>query len=116
MDVANGQKPHGGQLSTGGGTGLDKNNDWQMELLMEKLRSKSSAFKSLVETAKNLRMAMLDKRFSIDSVEKGQLQKCLDTEIARQLNSLQSMAKSSTGLKFMMASSELCFYIIRGTI
>lgn len=40
---------------------MDKNKEWQMELLMEKLRSKSSAFKSLVETAKNLRMAMLVK-------------------------------------------------------
>lgn len=38
---------------------MDKGKEWQMELLMEKLRSKSSSFKSLVETAKNLRMAML---------------------------------------------------------
>jgi len=30
-----------------------------MELLMEKLRSKASSFKPLVETAKNMRMAML---------------------------------------------------------
>lgn len=30
-----------------------------MELLMEKLRSKSSTLKPLVETAKNMRMAML---------------------------------------------------------
>ena len=49
----------GGQVLTGGGTGTDKAKEWQMELLMEKLRSKTSAFKSLVETAKNLRMAML---------------------------------------------------------
>lgn len=30
-----------------------------MELLMEKLRSKASTFKPLVETAKNMRMAMV---------------------------------------------------------
>lgn len=46
-------------MSAGGGNGPDKAKEWQMELLMEKLRSKASAFKSLVETAKNLRMAML---------------------------------------------------------
>lgn len=49
----------GGPVSTGGGAGLEKSKEWQMELLMEKLRSKASTFKSLVETAKNLRMAML---------------------------------------------------------
>lgn len=30
-----------------------------MELLMEKLRSKASTFKPLVETAKNMRMALV---------------------------------------------------------
>lgn len=49
----------GGQPSAIGGTGMDKGKEWQMELLMEKLRSKASTFKSLVETAKTLRMAML---------------------------------------------------------
>lgn len=49
----------GGQPSATGGSGMDKGKEWQMELLMEKLRSKASTFKSLVETAKNLRMAML---------------------------------------------------------
>lgn len=49
----------GGQSTATGGSGMDKGKEWQMELLMEKLRSKASTFKSLVETAKNLRMAML---------------------------------------------------------
>lgn len=89
-----------------------------MELMMEKLRSKASGFKSLVETAKNLRMTMLvsnkktkknniffsqgnlfvfwlqDKRFAIDSVEKNQLQKCLDTlQHSIKVTSLQSMVE-----------------------
>lgn len=48
-----------GQSSTSGGSATEKGKDWQLELLMEKLRSKSSTFKPLVETAKNMRMAML---------------------------------------------------------
>ncbi|XP_063975232.1 mediator of RNA polymerase II transcription subunit 1 [Diachasmimorpha longicaudata] len=112
MDATNGQKPFGGHPPTGGTTGVDKNKEWQMELLMEKLRSKSSALKSLVETAKNLRMAMLDKRFAIDSVEKGQLQKCLDTlQHSIKVTSLQSMVERlesltrQLGLKFAMVPS-----------
>jgi hypothetical protein len=49
----------GGQSTVGGGSTSDKSKEWQMELLMEKLRSKASTFKPLVETAKNMRMAML---------------------------------------------------------
>lgn len=37
----------------------DKTKDWQLELLMEKLRSKAVQFKSFTETSKNVRMAML---------------------------------------------------------
>lgn len=36
-----------------------KTKEWELELLMEKLRSKGSSLKSLPETGKNLRMAML---------------------------------------------------------
>ncbi|XP_017881102.1 mediator of RNA polymerase II transcription subunit 1-like [Ceratina calcarata] len=110
MDVANGQKPISGQPPASGSSGVDKGKDWQMELLMEKLRSKASTFKSLVETAKNLRMAMLDKRFAIDSAEKSQLQKCLDTlQHSIKVTSLQSMVERlesltrQLGLKFMMS-------------
>ncbi|EGI60674.1 hypothetical protein G5I_11094 [Acromyrmex echinatior] len=59
MDATNGQKPHAGQPSPGGGSASDKGKEWQMEFLMEKLRSKSSTYKPLMETAKNMRMAML---------------------------------------------------------
>ncbi|PBC27227.1 Mediator of RNA polymerase II transcription subunit [Apis cerana cerana] len=110
MDVANGQKSLSGQSSATGSSGMDKGKEWQMELLMEKLRSKASTYKSLVETAKNLRMAMLDKRFAIDSAEKSQLQKCLDTlQHSIKVTSLQSMVERlesltrQLGLKFMMS-------------
>ena len=48
-----------GQPTSGAGLIIDKAKEWQMELLMEKLRSKASSLKPLVETAKNMRMAML---------------------------------------------------------
>jgi mediator of RNA polymerase II transcription subunit 1 len=38
---------------------MDKAKEWQLELLMEKLRSKTGQFKSFVETAKALRMSLL---------------------------------------------------------
>lgn len=38
---------------------MDKNKDWQLELLMEKLRSKASQLKSFSEISKNVRMTML---------------------------------------------------------
>ncbi|XP_018365333.1 PREDICTED: mediator of RNA polymerase II transcription subunit 1 [Trachymyrmex cornetzi] len=110
MDATNGQKPHVGQPSPGGGSASDKGKEWQMEFLMEKLRSKSSTYKPLVETAKNMRMAMLDKRFAIDSIEKNQLQKCLDTlQHSIKVTSFQSMVERleslarQLGLKFMMS-------------
>lgn len=53
-----------GQPSTSTGVTSDKGKEWQMELLMEKLRSKSSTLKPLVETAKNMRMAMLVREIS----------------------------------------------------
>jgi hypothetical protein len=38
---------------------MDKAKEWQLELLMEKLRSKAGQFKSFVESAKALRMSLL---------------------------------------------------------
>lgn len=38
---------------------MDKAKEWQMELMMEKIRSKSGQFKSFVESAKALRMSFL---------------------------------------------------------
>ena len=38
---------------------MDKAKEWQMELLMEKLRSKAGQYKPFSESAKMLRMALL---------------------------------------------------------
>lgn len=111
MDAANNQKGVAAP-GAGGSPAVDKGKEWQMELLMEKLRSKASSFKSFVEIAKNLRMSMLDKRFALDSVEKNQLQKCLDTlQHSIKVTSLQSMVERlesltrQLGLKFMPGPS-----------
>ncbi|XP_046475793.1 mediator of RNA polymerase II transcription subunit 1 isoform X1 [Neodiprion pinetum] len=117
MDAGNNQKglPAPGAV---GSPAVDKGKEWQMELLMEKLRSKAASFKSFVEIAKNLRMAMLDKRFALDSVEKNQLQKCLDTlQHSIKVTSLQSMVERlesltrQLGLKFMLGTSGTQLFI-----
>lgn len=86
----------------------DRNKKWQMELLMERLRSKSSQYKPLQDTSKHIRMAMLEKRYALDSVEKSNLQKCLDSMqycikvTTRQglVERLESLSRQ-LGLKFM---------------
>ena len=45
---------------------------------MERLRTKAQQHKSFAEMAKAMRMSMLEKRYALDSVEKSNLQKCLD--------------------------------------
>ncbi|XP_031620544.1 mediator of RNA polymerase II transcription subunit 1 isoform X3 [Contarinia nasturtii] len=57
---------------------IERNKKWQMELLMERLRSKSAQYKPLQDTSRNIRIAMLEKRYGLDMVEKSNLQKCLD--------------------------------------
>lgn len=42
---------------------LDKSKELQKEILMEKLRSKTSQFKNLTETSKGVRMALLVSSF-----------------------------------------------------
>lgn len=56
----------------------ERNKKWQMELLMERLRSKSSQYKTLQDTSRCIRISMLEKRYGLDIVEKSNLQKCLD--------------------------------------
>ncbi|XP_063233144.1 mediator of RNA polymerase II transcription subunit 1 [Bacillus rossius redtenbacheri] len=99
-------------------SGVDKTKAWQMELLMEKLRSKAGQFKSLVETAKTLRMQLLEKRYSVDSVERAQLQKCLDTlQHSIKVTTLQGMVERlesvsrQLGLKFTAGPSGLDWFI-----
>ncbi|CAG9858605.1 unnamed protein product [Phyllotreta striolata] len=90
----------------------DKSKDWQLEILMEKLRSKTSQCKSLAEISKNVRMTLLEKRYASDSVEKSQHQKCLDTlQHSIKVTSLQSMVERlesltrQLGLKFVVEHS-----------
>ncbi|KAG4070137.1 hypothetical protein HA402_013380 [Bradysia odoriphaga] len=52
---------------------------WQMELLMERIRSKSTQHKTFQEISRNLRISMLGKQYALDAVEKSNLQKCLDS-------------------------------------
>ncbi|XP_030751629.1 mediator of RNA polymerase II transcription subunit 1 isoform X2 [Sitophilus oryzae] len=94
------------------GSGKDKAKDWQLEILMEKLRSKASQFKSLPEISKNVRMTLLEKRYALDSVEKTQHQKCLDTlQHVIKVTGLQSMIERlesltrQLGLRFVVESS-----------
>ncbi|XP_044734754.1 mediator of RNA polymerase II transcription subunit 1 [Chrysoperla carnea] len=91
---------------------VDKSKDWQMELMMEKLRSKAGQFKTFQETSKNVRMTMLDKRYALDSVDKAQHQKCLDTlQHCIKVTSFQSMVERlesltrQLGLKFTVGPS-----------
>ncbi|XP_021921531.1 mediator of RNA polymerase II transcription subunit 1 isoform X2 [Zootermopsis nevadensis] len=97
---------------------MDKTKEWQMELLMEKLRSKAGQFKSFVESAKALRMSILEKRYPVDNVERNQLQKCLDIlQHSIKVTSLQGMVERlesvtrQLGLKFSPGGSPLDWFI-----
>lgn len=85
----------------------EKSKKWQMELLMERLR-KANQHKPFPELSKAMRMSMLEKRYALDSVEKANLQKCLDSMqhcikvTTRQglVERLESLSRQ-LGLKFM---------------
>ncbi|XP_045477281.1 mediator of RNA polymerase II transcription subunit 1 isoform X2 [Harmonia axyridis] len=96
----------------------EKSKDWQLEILMEKLRSKAAQYKTLPEISKSVRMTMLDKRYAVDSVEKSQHQKCLDTlQYSMKVTSLQSMVERlesltrQLGLKFVVGPSDVQLFI-----
>ncbi|XP_066993755.2 mediator of RNA polymerase II transcription subunit 1 [Anabrus simplex] len=106
------------QKNSGPGQNVDKTKEWQMELLMEKLRSKAGQFKSFVESAKALRMSLLEKRYPVDNVERSQLQKCLDTlQHSIKVTSLQGMVERlesvsrQLGLKFVAGPTGLDWFI-----
>ncbi|XP_043245650.1 mediator of RNA polymerase II transcription subunit 1-like [Amphibalanus amphitrite] len=90
---------------------------WKVEMLMEKLRAKSSNIRTLQESSKNLRLALMDKRQTVDSADRAQLQKCLDQlqgkvkfhSLQGMLDRLESVAKQ-LGIKFRLGSSgQGCF-------
>ncbi|KAL1137993.1 hypothetical protein AAG570_009688 [Ranatra chinensis] len=89
-----------------------------MEMLMEKIRSRAGQHKSFAESAKALRMTLLEKRYSMDSVERSQLQKCLDTlqqnikvtTHQAMVERLESVSRQ-LGLKFVNGPSVLNLFI-----
>ncbi|XP_034832111.1 mediator of RNA polymerase II transcription subunit 1 [Maniola hyperantus] len=95
-----------------------KSKELQKEILMEKLRSKTSQFKNLSETSKAVRMAMLDKRWAVDSADRMILQKCLDSlQHCIKVSSLQSLIERleclsrQLGLKFVVGQSGVNLFI-----
>ncbi|CAB3221812.1 unnamed protein product [Arctia plantaginis] len=97
---------------------IDKSKELQKEILMEKLRSKTSQFKNLTETSKGVRMALLDKRWGIDSADRMILQKCLDSlQHCIKISSLQSLIERleclsrQLGLKFVVGTSGVNLFI-----
>lgn len=86
----------------------EKSKKWQMELLMERLRTKANQHKPFNELSKSMRISMLEKRYALDAVEKANLQKCLDSMqhcikvTTRQglVERLESLSRQ-LGLKFM---------------
>uniref|UniRef100_A0A1A9W550 Mediator of RNA polymerase II transcription subunit 1 n=1 Tax=Glossina brevipalpis TaxID=37001 RepID=A0A1A9W550_9MUSC len=95
-------------LLTSMSNAIEKNKQWQRELLMERIRSHSSQHKTFQELSKAMRMGMLEKRYALDAVEKSNLQKCLDSMqhcikvTSRQglVERLESLSRQ-LGLKFM---------------
>lgn len=97
---------------------MDKTKEWEMEMLMEKLRAKSGQFKSFLESAKALRMALLERRYPVDSVERSQLHKCMDTlQQNIKVTTLQAMVERlesvsrQLGLKFVAGPTGLDWFI-----
>ncbi|XP_052747649.1 mediator of RNA polymerase II transcription subunit 1 [Galleria mellonella] len=97
---------------------LNKSKELQKEILMEKLRSKTSQFKNLSETSKAVRMALLDKRWAVDSADRMTLQKCLDSlQHCIKVSSLQSLIERleclsrQLGLKFVVGTSGVNIFI-----
>nr|XP_032517270.1 mediator of RNA polymerase II transcription subunit 1 [Danaus plexippus plexippus] len=97
---------------------LDKSKELQKEILMEKLRSKTSQYKNLSETSKAVRMALLDKRWAVDNADRMILQKCLDSlQHCIKVSSLQSLIERleclsrQLGLKFVVGTSGVNLFI-----
>ncbi|XP_077556025.1 mediator complex subunit 1 isoform X1 [Haemaphysalis longicornis] len=72
--------------------GKDNANESPMENLLEKLRAKAKHYKPWGDMAKALRMAIMEKHHLVDSADRSQLQKCLDTiQKSIRVTSMQSM-------------------------
>ncbi|KAL7647805.1 UNVERIFIED_CONTAM: hypothetical protein RMT77_001414 [Armadillidium vulgare] len=94
------------------------NTTWQMEVLMEKLRSKACSLKSLPESAKAIKQSILNKQHVLDPGEKTTLGQCLDklqqnikvTSLSAMVERLEATARQ-LGLQFTSATSGPEVYI-----
>lgn len=95
----------------------EKSKKWQMEMLMERLRTKTAQHpRTFPELSKSMRMSMLEKRYGLDAVEKSNLQKCLDsmqhciriTTRPGLVERLEALSRQ-LGLKFMEDTNGLLF-------
>ncbi|KAK8396469.1 hypothetical protein O3P69_005487 [Scylla paramamosain] len=85
---------------------------WQMEVLMERLRSKAGGFRSLVESAKGIKQAIMKKQHLLDPGERVALGSCLDTlqknikvtSLSAMVERLEATARQ-LGLKFTAGTS-----------
>jgi len=93
---------------------------------MERLRSKSSQFKSLAEQSKSARTALLERRYGLDSEEKSAIRSCLDhlseaipvrdaVSMAERLEAIArkitSESAGSVSLSFMSAPVHGSYYL-----
>uniref|UniRef100_T1J8I3 Mediator of RNA polymerase II transcription subunit 1 n=1 Tax=Strigamia maritima TaxID=126957 RepID=T1J8I3_STRMM len=68
--------------------------DGKSEIILERLRNKASHMKPWTETIKAYRLALLDKRYTVDNADRLQMQKCLDTlQKSIKVTSLQAMVE-----------------------
>ncbi|XP_050439662.1 mediator of RNA polymerase II transcription subunit 1 [Adelges cooleyi] len=96
------------------GLSEDKSRKLQMQLMMEKLRSKAlqSQYKPLTDSIKNIKLALLEKRINVDPAEKNLVQKSLDllqqnikvTTLQTMVERLDSVSRH-LGLKFTVGPS-----------
>ncbi|XP_025200596.1 mediator of RNA polymerase II transcription subunit 1 isoform X1 [Melanaphis sacchari] len=96
------------------GISEDKSRKLQMQLMMEKLRSKAlqSQYKPLTDSIKNIKLALLEKRINVDPNEKCLVQKSLDllqqnikvTTLQTMIERLDSVSRH-LGLKFTVGPS-----------
>ncbi|XP_076042410.1 mediator complex subunit 1 [Oratosquilla oratoria] len=94
------------------------NNKWQMEVLMERLRSKAGSLQSLTDSAKAVKTAIANKLHILDPNERAVLGRCLDslqhnikvTTLPAMVERLEATAKQ-LGLKFTAGTSGFEVYI-----
>ncbi|CAG0912570.1 unnamed protein product [Notodromas monacha] len=85
---------------------------WQLQLLMERLRTRSGQMKSWQENAKASKAVLMERRILPEASERAQMQRCLDAlqksikvnSVAGMVQRLEALA-NQIGLKFSMGRS-----------